>query len=155
MIFNRLYNNGSSFQSGTLLQLRSLLNRRNVKRDISGKFNEAIDFFELVVTAYIIAASLHYFGMKSTPTRNGPSAHPDKQSVLLATSLKIVDEYVVVHEMSRDKQSTGASKSKIEPSTPEAAQLMLHQRKRGNCRVSSSMAKSANFHKEGGTGWSI
>ena len=47
VIFNRLYHSGSSLEGGTLLQL---INRRNVKRNISGKFNEAIDFFELVVT---------------------------------------------------------------------------------------------------------
>lgn len=78
--------------------MRNLLNRRNVKRDISGKFNEAIDFFELAVTGYIIAAAMHYFGMKSTthkPTRNylQPLHH---------SALRIVDEYVVVHESSHD-----------------------------------------------------
>jgi len=46
---------------GTLFQLRNL-NWRNISSDISGKFNAVIDFFELVLTAYVLAAATHYFG---------------------------------------------------------------------------------------------
>ena len=82
MIFNRLYQSGSSLEGGTLLQLRNLINRRNVKRDISGKFNEAIDFFELVVTGYVISAALHFFSMRSVtdkPSRNCPQIPTKEQ----------------------------------------------------------------------------
>ena len=105
MIFNRLYNSGSSLEGGTLFQLRNLINRTNIKQDISGRFNEAIDFFELVVTANIVAACLHYFGMKSVdemPTKNLPSmpSRPqlDLWPVLVKSAGAIVDRYVVVHE---------------------------------------------------------
>ena len=49
VVYNRLYRGGSNHKGGTLLQLRNLINRRNVATDISGQSNEAIDFFELVV----------------------------------------------------------------------------------------------------------
>ena len=52
-------------EGGTLLQLRNLINRRNISSDISGKFNAAIDFFELVLTAHVLAAAMHYFGMST------------------------------------------------------------------------------------------
>ena len=52
-------------EGGTLLQLRNLVNQRNISGDISGKFNAAIDFFELVVTAHVLAAAMHYFGLNS------------------------------------------------------------------------------------------
>ena len=70
-----------------------------------GKFNEAIDFFELVVTGYVIAAAFH-FGMRSvtdTPTRNCsqiPKKEQHKWSCLQSSVAKIVDQYVVVHELS-------------------------------------------------------
>ena len=59
-------------EGGTLLQLRNLINRRNISGDISGNFNAAIDFFQLVLTAYIVSATMHFFGMtslKGTPTK--------------------------------------------------------------------------------------
>ena len=50
-------------EGGTLLQLRNLINRRNISSDISGKFNAAIDFFVLVITAHALAAAMQYFGI--------------------------------------------------------------------------------------------
>lgn len=47
------------------MQLRNLINCRNISCDIKGKFNAAIDFFQLIVTAHILAAAMQYFGMKS------------------------------------------------------------------------------------------
>ena len=52
-------------EGGTLLQLRNLVNRQNISGDISGKFNAAIDFFELVVTGHVLAAAMHFFGLSS------------------------------------------------------------------------------------------
>ncbi len=101
-IFSRLYKTGSSFQGGTLLQLRNLINRRNVKADTAGKFNETLDFFQLVVECHIMAAAMHFFSMKSlddTPSTNTlPSAiKPDQQwKVLSECVTKIVNRYVLV-----------------------------------------------------------
>ena len=73
VMFNRLYACGSSTDGGTLLQLRNLINRRNVSQNTNGKFNESIDFFELVVKCYVAAAGMHFFGMgnkEDMPTKN-------------------------------------------------------------------------------------
>ena len=61
VIFNRLYKNESSQESGTLLQLHNLLSCRNVSRNISGKFHASLDFLSLVTTCHILAASIHFF----------------------------------------------------------------------------------------------
>ena len=73
----------------TLLQLRNLLNRRNVSRDTKGHFNESIDYHELVVTGYILSATRHYFGLTlatAQPTRNASllqvSPHTDGWQIL-------------------------------------------------------------------------
>ena len=68
-----MYKNESSQESGTLLQLHNLINRRNISRDISGNFNAALDFLSLVTTSHILAAVMHFFGMSSrndVPTLN-------------------------------------------------------------------------------------
>ena len=72
-MFDRLYRCGSNCDGGTLLQLRILINRRNVAKDVNGRFNECIDFFETVVKSHIIAAGMHFFGLKElsgNPTVN-------------------------------------------------------------------------------------
>lgn len=58
-------------ERGTTMQLCNLVNRRNVCMDIIGRFNTAIDFFQLVNECHILAASLAFFGMTdvdSTPS---------------------------------------------------------------------------------------
>ena len=47
--------------TGTLVQLRNLINRRNVANDVSGRFNASIDFFELVTKCHIVAAAMDFF----------------------------------------------------------------------------------------------
>ena len=78
-------------EGGTLLQLRNLINQHNISSDISGKFNAAIDLFELIVTGYILAAAMHYFqlsSLKGTPTKNVIS--PSVNSKDSWTTLKLV-----------------------------------------------------------------
>ena len=58
VIFSHLYKLGSNCDGGTLLQLRNLINRRNVAANLHGRFNATIDFMELVVNSHIIAADL-------------------------------------------------------------------------------------------------
>lgn len=102
-------------EGGTLLQLRNLINRRNISSDISGKFNAAIDFFELVVTGYILAAAMHYFhlcSLKGTPTKNviSPSINSkDSWKTLKHAVERIVDRYVMVNELLLDQDNEGAS----------------------------------------------
>ena len=66
VFFTHLYKGGSNNDRGTLVQLRNLINRRNVANDVSGRFNASIDFFELVTKCHIVAAAMDFFGM-STP----------------------------------------------------------------------------------------
>ena len=90
-------------EGGALLQLRNLINRRNISGDIMGKFNAAIDFFQLVLTAYILSAAMHFFGMtslKGTPSKNVISVADNKDMRLTLRQVveKTVDRYVMVRE---------------------------------------------------------
>ena len=104
-MYNRLYKGGSNLDGGTLIQLRNLINRRNVATNISGRFNQAVDFFELVVRCYITAAAMHYFGMKyvsDEPKLNFPilaKSARDKWCYLKQMVTSIIDRYVVVDQM--------------------------------------------------------
>lgn len=115
-IFSRLYKAGSSFQGGTLLQLCNLINRRNVSADISGKFNEAVDFFQLVVECHIMVAAMHFFSLKTlddTPSTNKlPSMVGKKPSeqwkAVQVFITELVDRYVLV-----DKNTIDLSHKKV------------------------------------------
>ena len=102
MIFNRLYSTSSNCDAGTLVQLRNLINQRNVARDISGRFNESIDFFELV-NCHIIVAGMHFFGLNTMADEHRYNSFPmhqkstESQWKALSTVLgKLVDRYIIV-----------------------------------------------------------
>ncbi len=78
VIFQRLYKSGSSMDGGTLLQLKNLINRRNISANTSGKFNETIDFFELVVHCHIAAAAMYFFRMSINDQKPTTNALPIK-----------------------------------------------------------------------------
>ena len=59
-----MYSCSSSQEGGTLYQLRNLINRRNVIKDIRNDMNATEDFFEAVGISHIIAVALHHFNMK-------------------------------------------------------------------------------------------
>ena len=75
-IFKQLYKPGSSLQGGTLLQIRNLINRRNISVNVSGKFNEVLDFFSLVLLAHVLAASMHFFGMSAVTDHATKQEYP-------------------------------------------------------------------------------
>ena len=64
-MFDHLYKTGSNCDGGTLLQLWNLINRINIAKDITGRFNETIDFAELVINSHIVAVGMKFFGLKS------------------------------------------------------------------------------------------
>ena len=107
MFFERLYHGGSNLDGGSLLQLRNLLNRRNVAKEVKGRFNATIDFFELIVHCHIIAAAMNFFGLKGvtdSPTSNAlPSGivkwSLDKQWRVFSSIIgQLIDRYVIVNK---------------------------------------------------------
>ena len=86
----------------TMYSDRNLVNRRNVKSDVSAAANACRRFFQLEVEARIIAAALSILGMKKMddekPIRNmfeGTSTTDNKKSYLHHISSLVVDKFVV------------------------------------------------------------
>lgn len=65
---------------GSLLQLRNLLNRRNVVKEPSQNVTACEDFFLLIVEAHILSAAMTVFGMSSTD--DTPSVFPKEADEL-------------------------------------------------------------------------
>lgn len=90
-------------ERGTLYQLRNLINRRNVKKEVKSDVNAAEDFIEIVVTGYIVSAVLSYLGMSSiTDAPNDTILSPDlwmeddsvRKSALIDVASAIVDKHI-------------------------------------------------------------
>ena len=92
-IFSRLYKAGSSFQGGTLLQLRNLINRRNVFANRTGRFIEIIDFFQLVIVeCHIMAAAMHFFSIRNLQDAPETNALPS----IMGTNLKPAEKWKIL-----------------------------------------------------------
>lgn len=69
---------------------------------MDGKFNEMVDFIELVTTAHILAASMHFFGLQSIEdeprfnTLSQCSTSTMQWPILQHKVEKLVDRYVMV-----------------------------------------------------------
>ena len=101
-----MYKTESSNEGGTLVQLRNLIDRRNVSKgkDVKNQVNEVEDFLEIVVECHLIAAAMHHFGMSCTSDRPSSNGFPsnikemplrDRVTLFYKQMMKIIDDYVV------------------------------------------------------------
>ena len=65
-MMDHLYASGSSMDGGTLMQLRNLINRQKVSKDVTGCFNATVDYMQSVIDCHIVAAAMNYFGISKT-----------------------------------------------------------------------------------------
>lgn len=134
-MWERLYKPGSSKEGGTQMQLRNLINRRNVGegKKITSHVNQIEDFLELVITSHLVAAAMHFFSMHSAePHSNGfPSNIADvelyrRKQVFFSKLGKIIDEYAVPRDFSVEKVKPATTQSTTE--NPHLARIYLeHQ----------------------------
>ena len=72
-IFDTFYLTSSVNEQGTMYQLKCMLDRRDVKVDMTSAYRQCKNFFDDILDGHIVAAACHYFGMKdqyALPTRN-------------------------------------------------------------------------------------
>lgn len=103
-IFDTFYLTSSVNEQGTMYQLKCLLDRRDVKVDMTSSYRQCKNFFDDILDGHIIAAACHYFGMKdqsSLPTKNKIPLYIDNTSTenqqewLNNASKSIIDIYVM------------------------------------------------------------
>lgn len=102
--FSNLYSGASAADKCTLYSDRNLVNRRNVKGDVTAAANACRRFFQLEVEARVIAAAIELLGMTSLedamPTKNLPP-NPDgatsdaKKAYLRRIATLVVDSYII------------------------------------------------------------
>lgn len=87
-------------EQGTLYQLKNLVNRRNVSKNVSSNYHAASEFIDLVTDCHVIAACLEYCGMgnlesqcKKIPTALHLADSTVKRRVLRHLVGEIVDTF--------------------------------------------------------------
>ena len=95
----------SAGEHGTMYQLRNLLARTNVNENPQKDFNACDDFFQLIITSHILAASLEFLKMESlidTPSEDVISDSPniwmnsaeDRVKILTEVCDGIIDKFI-------------------------------------------------------------
>lgn len=81
-----------------------------MSKDTSGRFNESLDFFQLVVECHIMAAAMHFFSfstLEGTPSTNAFSMmmgknDREKWRVFKSVLTKLVHRYVLITKVASD-----------------------------------------------------
>ena len=102
MIWKRLYKTSSASDSGTLFQLRNLLNRKNIGISPKKDVNSHEDFFHLIVDAHVLVPAMEFLGMDSLDDNPNAEIFPpnvwmldkeERKEILLSVCGSIIEEF--------------------------------------------------------------
>ena len=88
----------SSCDVGTLMQLRNVINRRNIKTKAKDAVNAHEDFLQLIIECHLLAAGMEFFGMQSLEDTPSPEIFPDaltgeeRQDVLMSACKALISD---------------------------------------------------------------
>ena len=147
MLFDYLYKSQSVGDLGTLYQLKTRLNRKDVSDKVTKSYHGCEAFFNTVVDGYIVYAATQFFGMESpnsTPELNklGPSNNDEhaSQKQLYDAVEKLVEKYVLLEAqptavLFNDMQQTEQPQI-FECRYPDCNRQYQHEKRRNNHEVS-------------------
>nr|XP_054758519.1 uncharacterized protein LOC129264636 [Lytechinus pictus] len=104
VVWKVLYDPASAGDKGTLYQARNFLKTNNVTQDPIKNINAAEHLIEQYTIALVLAAALHFFGMKDcedTPTKNlfQLNVHGDYNNYANVIMGSFVDTYAICHNV--------------------------------------------------------
>lgn len=149
-----MYKPESSTEGGTLVQLRNLINRRNVGKgkEVKHQVNEVEDFLELVTKCHLVAATMHHFGMKNIsdcPSKNGfpcdIEALPCKKckALFFKQMLTIINNYVVPRKYSNSSSEKNELTQDEVNSNPHLQRILSEHQ---YCKSQNVCASSGSRH---------
>ncbi len=122
MIWNRLYDQESFCDKGTLKHLENIIRRTNIPRKVKNNVSAAQDFYSLVTNAHVVAAAMSHFAMASLDSEPAGIAVPEDPTKLydfmMQTVGKLVDKYVLKFMETKELSDTAAE---VPPSTAQTS----------------------------------
>ena len=109
VIWKRLYNSKSGLDRGTLIQLKYLINRRDVVSDPKDNYNACDDFITLVVTSHFLVAAMKLLGISEldeSPQNifdetSWMATSKDRREVFYSFCKQVIDQYVCLTILSK------------------------------------------------------
>ena len=102
VIWKRLYRLTSSSDTGTMFQLRNIVNRKNIGKTPKKDVNAHEDFLQQVLESHVLAAAMEYLGMESVDDEPNEEIVPptlwmldneERYKILLSVCSVIVDDF--------------------------------------------------------------
>eukprot|EP00731_Ephydatia_muelleri_P004394 Em0002g570a len=97
VIWKRLYSSCSGMDTGTLFQLRSVINRRNVITDVSKDLTACEEFMQLATIAHVLSAAIHIAGVTNMSELSSKIMSTDKPMAAVKSLVKtLISEMAII-----------------------------------------------------------
>eukprot|EP00731_Ephydatia_muelleri_P002391 Em0001g2391a len=97
VIWKRLYSSCSGMDTGTLFQLRNVINRRNVITDVSKDLTACEEFMQLATIAHVVSAAIHIAGVTNMSELSSKIMSTDKPMAAVKSLVKtLISEMAII-----------------------------------------------------------
>ena len=113
--------------TGTLFQLRNIINRRNVITDISKDLTACEEFMQLATIAHVMSAAIHIAGVTNISELSPKIMSTDKPIAAVKSLVKtLISEMVRIEYIAGTSESTCPSIDSVQEYAKETRSLGLH-----------------------------
>eukprot|EP00731_Ephydatia_muelleri_P010254 Em0005g840a len=126
VIWKRLYSSCSGMDTGTLFQLRNVINRRNVITDVSKDLTACEEFMQLATIAHVMSAAIHIAGVTNMSELSSKIMSTDKPMAAVKSLVKtLISEMVRIEYIAGTSESTCPSIDSVQEYAKETLSLGL------------------------------
>ena len=112
--------------TGTLFQLRNVINRRNVITDVSKDLTACKEFMQLATIAHVMSAAIHIAGVTNMSELSSKIMSTDKPMAAVKSLVKtLISEMVRIEYIAGTSESTCPSISSVQEYAKETLSLGL------------------------------
>ncbi|KAL5505997.1 hypothetical protein EMCRGX_G007554 [Ephydatia muelleri] len=126
VIWKRLYSSCSGMDTGTLFQLRNVINRRNIITDVSKDLTACEEFMQLATIAHVVSAAIHIAGVTNMSELSSKIMSTDKPMAAVKSLVKtLISEMVRIEYIAGTSESTCPSIDSVQEYAKETLSLGL------------------------------
>ena len=131
-MWNQLYSKNSCSDRGTLVQIKNLLNRRNVPADPKQNFHACDDFITTVIKAHLLASTLKLLNMTSfddVPRHHSldettwMKSFPERRAILYELCKEVITTHVNFTFIPTSPKADSKSRDKVQEYADELITL--------------------------------
>ncbi|KAL5488698.1 hypothetical protein EMCRGX_G017679 [Ephydatia muelleri] len=149
VIWKRLYSSCSGMDTGTLFQLRNVINRRNVITDVSKDLTACEEFMQLATIAHVVSAAIHIAGVTNMSELSSKIMSTDKPMAAVKSLVKtLISEMVRIEYIAGTSESACPSIDSVQEYAKETLSLGLTTLRIQRCEGGPGHNIPADLHME-------